>query len=576
MSSATTPDAEIDVADRVGCAKCRWSLGGCGSCRTQPPSDRARCPPLHARPGYVAWAKRNGIVVNARAKAATRARTEKMTEGARKKAKTRETADSDEAEFEEATRAKRATTLEREADRETVNRETAERAVVERTREAAAREAAAREAAAREAAAKQFTVDVDCGRFRSDIVGRHGDNLKVLRFKSGARVQVHPENETMIQVYGTRERIVKAKEAITEALQKAEERAKERAARGTTPVKPKKPALNVMNIVNDMKKPIERDSLEALAALQDRSQTEEAEVAMLDAQSQAAVDDFLGKLSQITRSRQSIFEITSVALAMSSREGVPEAVVSTLREQMSNESTSASTRLTLLFVVDSIAQASNVESRGGSHAVHAMYTRALRKHIADIIKHVIAVIKVDEATEMKGVEVPDGATIGEAHARYRRQAVQKVLAIWEKRGVMGANDIAIGKKAISKFRHEHLKKRAREFDARLERQPEAKIKVQSDGLNANEFDDIAAMLGNQYGGIDASGIDLSMLRAKRVDDAADTPASPKHTQKVYMDWDSAPPQGDTGAFETTRLSPGSVRDPKSAHRSFLTESGELD
>ena len=575
MSSATTPDAEVDVADRVGCAKCRWSLGGCGSCRTKPPSDRARCPPLHARPGYVAWAKRNGIVVDARAKAATRARTEKMTEGARK------TTTTDEAEFEEATRAKRATTLEREADREAVDREAAERAVVERAREAAAREAAAREAAAREAAAreaaeKQFTVDVDCGRFRSDIVGRNGDNLKVLRFKSGAHVQVHPENETMIQVYGTRERIVKAKEAITEALQKAEERAKERAARGTTPVKPKKPALNVMNIVNDMKRPIERDSLEALAALQDRSQTEEAEVAMLDAQSQAAVDDFLGKLSQITRSRQSIFEITSVALAMSSREGVPEAVVSTLREQMSNESTSASTRLTLLFVVDSIAQASSVESRGGSHAVHAMYARALRKHIADIIKHVIAVIKVDEATEMKGVEVPDGATIGEAHARFRRQAVQKILAIWEKRGVMGANDIAIGKKAISKFRHEHLKKRAREFDARLERQPEAKIKVQSDGLHANEFDDIAAMLGNQYGGIDASGIDLSMLRAKRVDDAADTPASPKHTQNVYMDWDLAPPQGETGAFETTRLSPGSVSDPKSAHRSFLAESGELD
>ena len=170
MSSATTPDAEVDVADRVGCAKCRWSLGGCGSCRTKPPSDRARCPPLHARPVYVAWAKRNGIVVDARAKAATRARTEKMTEGARK------TTTTVEAEFEEATRAKRATTLEREADREAVDREAAERAVVELAREAAAREAAAREAAAREAAAreaaeKQFTVDVDCGRFRSDIVG---------------------------------------------------------------------------------------------------------------------------------------------------------------------------------------------------------------------------------------------------------------------------------------------------------------------------------------------------------------------------------------------------------------------
>ena len=112
---------------------------------------------------------------------------------------------------------------------------------------------------------------------------------------------------------------------------------------------------------------------------------------------------------------------------------------------------------------------------------------------------------------MKDVEVLPGASVGEAHARHRRRAVQKVLSIWEARGVLGQNELAIGKKAISKFRHEFLKKQAKEFDKRLERQPEARIKVQADGVDADALDDMAAMLGNQYGGINTAELDLSAL-----------------------------------------------------------------
>lgn len=172
----------------------------------------------------------------------------------------------------------------------------------------------------------------------------------------------------------------------------------------------------------------------------------------------------------------------------------------------------------------------------------------------------IMVIKVDEATEMKDVEVPVDATIGEAHARYRRQAVQKILSLWEKREVLAPNDIAIGKKAISKFRHEALKKQVREFDRRLERQPEAKIKVQSDGLNANEFDDIAAMLGNQYGGIDVNVLDLSMLRSKNSPTDRTVPTQPtaQATASPTIDHHSSCGAGN------------------SAYTSFLMDSGELD
>ena len=154
----------------------------------------------------------------------------------------------------------------------------------------------------------------------------------------------------------------------------------------------------------------------------------------------------------------------------------------------------------------------------------------------------IAVIKIDESTEMKDVEVLPGASVGEAHARHRRRAVQKVLSIWEARDVLGQNELAIGKKAISKFRHEFLKKQAKEFDKRLERQPEARIKVQADGVDADALDDMAAMLGNQYGGINTAELDLSALRQTQAHLSRDASLRPLSPCLDPMDISDQPPR----------------------------------
>jgi hypothetical protein len=186
----------------------------------------------------------------------------------------------------------------------------------------------------------------------------------------------------------------------------------------------------------------------------------------------------------------------------------------------------------------------------------------------------IAIVRIDEATEMKGVEVQDGATIGEAHARHRRRAVQKVLSIWEGREVLSETEILIGKQAISKFRHEKVKQQAKEFDRRLQRQPEPAIKVQADGVNADEFDDIAAMLGNQYGGIDVGDIDLSLLRSSvREEVPSPPPSSHPPEENTCMDWEAPPPplpQGPPPPGQARRQTQEST-----AQHAFLVAAGEI-
>jgi len=157
-----------------------------------------------------------------------------------------------------------------------------------------------------------------------------------------------------------------------------------------------------------------------------------------------------------------------------------------------------------------------------------------------IVKNLIAVVPVSEA-EMHNVEILEGTTQAEAHARHRRRAVQKVFHVWEKREVLSVNDIAAyGRKAISKYRHEALQRQVKEFDKRLERQPEAKVIVQADGKGADEFDDIAAMLGNQYGGISAGELNISALRSENVNRGGDEGGSMPF---AHDDWPSPPRQG---------------------------------
>ena len=559
-----SPDDDVSPAssrvdaDAIGCAKCRWSLVGCAKCRVSAPSDRSRCPPLEERPGYARYAASRGLAMTTKPRGREGgARARKKSGGGEEESEASE----DEAGGTEARRVKSARVSEAVAIEASMREKAA--AVVVAAAAAERERERERAAAEREAvrADSQFKVDVDCGPFRSEVVGKNGDNLRILRFKAGAQIQAHATSETLVEVYGTREAIVKAKALIAEVMQKAEEKRK---ARASTPLQPRKPSLDVMSIVNDIKRPAMREQYEIMPGklVLDAEEPEDT----LSPEARAAVQMFVDKLPTLNKSRVTIAEFTNDALAISSYEGVPAFIVSTIRDRIASETSSATTRLTLLYLLDSIAQACRIESRGGSDATHAMYVRALRRNLSDIVKHMITIIKIDEATEMKDVEVPLDATVGEAHARYRRQAVQKILALWEKREVLAPSDIAIGKKAISKYRHEALKKQAREFDKRLQRQPEAKIKVQSDGLNANEFDDIAAMLGNQYGGIDANVLDLSALRSMKSQIAAST--SP---ERAY----SPSPMDCAAPMQPTAYRPSNSAG-NSAHTDFRLESGELD
>ena len=534
MSNAETtedpPRAHPASFDVLGCPKCRWSLGGCAVCRKTPRVDRRGCPPLEERAGYAKYAKSAGLDAAVRAKRAPSARATGK-KGAGKKAKANPAADFVDSSVEDYE------TIDGEANVENVDegfcapeREKTEKtsAPVKRLSVPSTERPTTSEATAEE---KTLTVEFDCEGYSADVIGKKGENQQVLQWKSGADVRAHPSKDSFIEIRGTLAKIVKAKVLVKESMEKAKQREKERASAPKIPAK--RPSLDIMSIVQNVKTTAYKDPLE--------NQRESQQVT-LNAHADATVKRFISKLPELKRTRPIIFEYTQDALAVSKYEGVPEAVVSALRDRISQEETSASERLSMWYLLDSIAQASRVDARGGSEATHAMYVRALRRHLSDIVKYMIAVIKIDESTEMKDVEVLPGASVGEAHARHRRRAVQKVLSIWEARGVLGQNELAIGKKAISKFRHEFLKKQAKEFDKRLERQPEARIKVQADGVDADALDDMAAMLGNQYGGINTAELDLSALRQTQAHSSRDASPRPLSPCLDPMDISDQPPR----------------------------------
>ena len=496
-------------------------------CRKTPRVDRRGCPPLEERAGYAKYAKSAGLDAAVRAKRAPSARATGK-KGAGKKAKANPAADFVDSSVEDYE------TIDGEASVENVDegfcapeREKTS-APVKRLSVPSTERPTTSEATAEE---KTLTVEFDCEGYSADVIGKKGENQQVLQWKSGADVRAHPSKDSFIEIRGTLAKIVKAKVLVKESMEKAKQREKERASAPKIPAK--RPSLDIMSIVQNVKTTAYKDPLE--------NQRESQQVT-LNAHADATVKRFISKLPELKRTRPIIFEYTQDALAVSKYEGVPEAVVSALRDRISQEETSASERLSMWYLLDSIAQASRVDARGGSEATHAMYVRALRRHLSDIVKYMIAVIKIDESTEMKDVEVLPGASVGEAHARHRRRAVQKVLSIWEARGVLGQNELAIGKKAISKFRHEFLKKQAKEFDKRLERQPEARIKVQADGVDADALDDMAAMLGNQYGGINTAELDLSALRQTQAHSSRDASLRPLSPCLDPMDISDQPPR----------------------------------
>ena len=552
MSNAETtedpPRAHPASFDVLGCPKCRWSLGGCAVCRKTPRVDRRGCPPLEERAGYAKYAKSAGLDAVVRAKRAPSARATGK-KGAGKKAKANPAADFVDSSVEDYE------TIDGEASVENVDegfgapeREKTS-APVKRLSVPSTERPTTSEATAEE---KTLTVEFDCGGYSADVIGKKGENQQVLQWKSGADVRAHPSKDSFIEIRGTLAKIVKAKVLVKESMEKAKQREKERASAPKIP--PKRPSLDIMSIVQNVKTTAYKDPLE--------NQRESQQIT-LNAHADATVKRFISKLPELKRTRPIIFEYTQDVLAVSKYEGVPEAVVSALRDRISQEETSASERLSMWYLLDSIAQASRVDARGGSEATHAMYVRALRRHLSDIVKCMIAVIKIDESTEMKDVEVLPGASVGEAHARHRRRAVQKVLSIWEARGVLGQNELAIGKKAISKFRHEFLKKQAKEFDKRLERQPEARIKVQADGVDADALDDMAAMLGNQYGGINTAELDLSALRQTTV---MGTSSSQAHSSR------DASPRPLSPCLDPMDISD---QPPRAPHEAMMMDSGEF-
>ena len=517
-------------------------------CRKTPRVDRRGCPPLEERAGYAKYAKSAGLDAAVRAKRAPSARATGK-KGAGKKAKANPAADFVDSSVEDYE------TVDGEASVENVDegfgapeREKTS-APVKRLSVPSTERPTTSEATAEE---KTLTVEFDCGGYSADVIGKKGENQQVLQWKSGAEVRAHPSKDSFIEIRGTLAKIVKAKVLVKESMEKAKQREKERASAPKIP--PKRPSLDIMSIVQNVKTTAYKDPLE--------NQRESQQIT-LNAHADATVKRFISKLPELKRTRPIIFEYTQDVLAVSKYEGVPEAVVSALRDRISQEETSASERLSMWYLLDSIAQASRVDARGGSEATHAMYVRALRRHLSDIVKCMIAVIKIDESTEMKDVEVLPGASVGEAHARHRRRAVQKVLSIWEARDVLGQNELAIGKKAISKFRHEFLKKQAKEFDKRLERQPEARIKVQADGVDADALDDMAAMLGNQYGGINTAELDLSALRQTTV---MGTSSSQAHSSR------DASPRPLSPCLDPMDISD---QPPRAPHEAMMMDSGEF-
>ena len=358
-------------------------------------------------------------------------------------------------------------------------------------------------------------VSFRCGGRVSTVLGRKGETAQALRWKSGATVEAHPTEEDTVVITGTKAKVDKAKELIREIVEQADEKAAARAAAGLK-VAPKapRPSLDVMSIVKEIRK----DSV-ASTDRQGEDHTKMSDSA------KANLKEFIMKLPELSLNRTVMGNFTQEALDIAKFDGVPDACINALKERIEAPYTTAPERLTLFYLIDSITQASRVEARGGSHALHALFARALSRNMRELIKAMIAVVKVDES-QMKNVEVPEGATIAEAHARHRRKMVQKVLAIWEGREVLSKTQISVAKSTISEYRHENLQKKARAFDKKLERQAVPKVKVQADGINADEFDDIAAMLGNQYGSvhdvIGSSGMlaNLARLRATSLENSS--------------------------------------------------------
>lgn len=577
MSEPPATDAHVDVAavrgdavaapsypasfDVLGCPKCRWSLGGCQKCRATPHANRASCPPISERAGYAKYAASCGIKVARRPRGGEKAGKAKGVAGRKAKKAKREWSDEDSDEYEEVRKDEED---EEEEDWRTMKAvgvmdTGAREGLVSRVKRAPTPKSPTPE--------PEMQIEVDCGNAQAlvHVMGKNLDNVPVLQWKSGASLRCHPTKSTVVEIWGAEKNVEKAEALVAERIKQHEERKKTLADRPKTPVAAvKRPSLDVMSIVHDIRTQSMREDT--------RGDPEEASSSLSSA-ARSAVDAFVSKLPELRMSRQVMYEYTQEALGVSKYEGVPEVLVSTIRERIADLATSASTRLTLFYLLDSIVQASRVDARGGSEATHAMYKKAVRKHLSDIVKHMIAIVRIDEATEMKGVEVQDGATIGEAHARHRRRAVQKVLSIWEGREVLSETEILIGKQAISKFRHEKVKLQAKEFDRRLQRQPEPAIKVQADGVNADEFDDIAAMLGNQYGGVNVGDIDLSLLRSS-VRDAGEIPSPPSSDppENTYMDWAAPPPPLPQGPPPPDQAR--QKQEPTVEYAKFLVEAGE--
>ena len=468
-------DVDVDV-NALGCAKCRWGIFGCNSCRATPVCDRSRCPPLEARPGYKKYAASRGIAVVAKKKTGDVVRE---TTGKRGRASEEEGETPKEVRVEKKRKTEETRREERDVDRAATAPSTSRPEPLVPT----------------PPVEKVITAEVDCGGHRAAVIGRKGDRLQALQWKSGTKMWPDEARDGIIVIEGSEMKVSKARVLVKDAIEQAVGRAE--MAKSAMQSPPKRKSLDVMSIVKDVRKASDVPA--------------ELRAPAVDAEAQQAVETFRSKLPNLSRNRDDMFECTQDALKMSTHEGVPETIVEAIDAGISDASTSARQRLTLFYLLDSIFQASRVDNRGGSSATHAAYSRAVRGHLMSIVKNLIAVVPVSE-TEMHNVEILEGATQAEAHARHRRRAVQKVFHVWEKREVLSVNDIAAyGRKAISKYRHEALQRQVKEFDKRLERQPEAKVIVQADGKGADEFDDIAAMLGNQYGGISAGELNISAL-----------------------------------------------------------------
>ena len=445
----------------LGCPKCRWSQNGCAVCRAKPYSGKSVRPPPSERPRQ-RYVRKN----------ADGAGKKTSKPGKKRKEREPETASDEEYEVVDENVASTSQPPERERPAP-VSMKSTERE--------------------KEVVVEEVVIDVTfrCGGRVSAVIGRKGETAQALRWKSGATVAAHPTEEDTVVITGTKAKVDKAKTLIREIIQQAEEKAAARAAVGPKPTpKASRPSLDVMSIVKEIRK----DSSAPSTARQIEDDAKMSDSA------KAKLEEFIVKLPELSLSRTVMGQFTQEALDIAKYDGVADACINALKERIEATYTPATERLTLFYLIDSIAQASRVEARGGSHALHALFARALSRNIRELIKAMIAVVKVDDA-QMKNVEVPDGATISEAHARHRRKAVQKVLAIWEGREVLSKTQISAAKSTISEYRHENLQKKARAFDKKLERQAVPKVKVQADGCNADEFDDIAAMLGNQYGSV---------------------------------------------------------------------------